>query len=88
MQKYKYTHTHTYVYIYTHVYGAFLVAQMVKNLPEMQETWIQSLGWDDPLEKRKATHPLQYSCLERALWTEEPGGIWSMGSQSQTQLSN
>ena len=33
-----------------------LVAQMVKNLPAMQETWIQSLGWEDPLEKRKATH--------------------------------
>ena len=35
---------------------ASLVAQLVKNLPAMQETWIQSLGWEDPLEKRKATH--------------------------------
>ena len=35
---------------------AFLVAQLVKNLPAMQETWAQSLGWEDPLEKGKATH--------------------------------
>ena len=37
---------------------------MVKNLLAMQETCIQSLGWEDPLEKGMATHPLQYSCLE------------------------
>ena len=36
--------------------GASLVAQMVKNLPAAQETWVQSLGWEDPLEKGKATH--------------------------------
>ena len=36
--------------------GASLVAQLVKNLPEMWETWVQSLGWEDPLEKGKATH--------------------------------
>ena len=35
---------------------ASLVAQLVKNLPTMQETWVQSLGWEDPLEKEKATH--------------------------------
>ena len=35
---------------------ASLVAQLVKNLPAIQETWVQSLGWEDPLEKRKATH--------------------------------
>ena len=35
---------------------AFLVAQMVKNLPAMQETWVRSLGWEDPLEKEMATH--------------------------------
>ena len=35
---------------------ASLVAQLVKNLPTMQETWVQSLGWEDPLEKGKATH--------------------------------
>ena len=36
--------------------GASLVAQMTKNLPEMQETWVQSLDWEDPLEKEMATH--------------------------------
>ena len=35
---------------------AFLVVQLAKNLPAMQETWVQSLGWEDPLEKGKATH--------------------------------
>ena len=35
---------------------AFLVAQLVKNMPEEQETWVWSLGWEDPLEKEKATH--------------------------------
>ena len=39
-----------------HYSWAFLVAQLVKNPPAMQETWVQSLGWEDPLEKRKATH--------------------------------
>ena len=55
-----------------------LVAQMVKNLPAMQKTWIQSLGWEDPLEKGMATHS---SILAwRNPWTE-PGGLQSMGSQ-------
>ena len=44
--------------------GASLVAQLVKNPPATQETWVRSLGWEDPLEKRKATYPLQYSGLE------------------------
>ena len=39
-----------------HYSWAFLVAQLVKNPPAMRETWVQSLGWEDPLEKRKATH--------------------------------
>ena len=43
---------------------ASLVAQLVKNLPTMQETCVQFLGWEDPLEKGKATYPLQYSDLE------------------------
>ena len=52
---------------------ASLVAQMVRNLPALQETWIQSLGWADPLEKGMATHS---SILAwRIPWTEEPGGI-------------
>ena len=56
-----------------------LVAQMVKSLPEMQETWVRSLGWEDPLEKGVAPHS---SILAwRIPWTEEPGGLQSMGSQ-------
>ena len=48
-----------------------LILQMVKNLPSMQETWVQSLGWEDPLEKGTATHS---SILAwRIPWTEEPG---------------
>ena len=60
------------------VWGASLVAQMVKNLPAMRETWVPSLGGEDPLEKGMATHS---SILAwRIPWTEEPGGIQSMGS--------
>ena len=56
-----------------------LVAQMVKNLPAMQETWIWSLGREDPLEKGMATH---FSILAwRIPWTEKPGGLQSVGSQ-------
>ena len=56
---------------------ASLVAQMVNNLPAMQETWVWSLGWEDPLEKEKATHS---SILAwRIPWTEEPGRLQSMG---------
>ena len=59
---------------------------MVKNLPEIPETQAQSLGWEDPLEKEMATHS---SILAWEFsWTEEPGELQSMGSQSQTQLSN
>ena len=52
------------------------MAQMVKSLPAMQGTWIQSLGWEDPLEKGMATHS---SILAwRILWTEQPGRLQSM----------
>ena len=58
---------------------ASLVAQMVKNPPAMQETWLRSLGWGDPLEKRMATHA---SILAwRIPWTEEPEGLQSMRLQ-------
>ena len=58
---------------------ASLMAQMVKNLPEMQETWVQSLGQEDPLEKGMATHS---SILAwRIPWTEEPDGLQSIGLQ-------
>jgi len=54
--------------------------QMLKHLPVMQETWVRSLGQEDPLEKEMATHS---SILAwRILWTEEPGRIQSMGSQT------
>ena len=60
---------------------ASLVAKMVKNLPAMLETWVGSLGREDPLEEGMATHS---SILAwRIPWTEEPGGPQSMGSQSQ-----
>ena len=66
---------------------ASLVAQMVKNLPAKQEIWIQSLGWEDPLEKEMTTPS---SILAwRITWTEEPDQLQSKGSQkSWTQLSN
>ena len=64
---------------------ASLVAQMVKNLPEMQEIWVQSLGQEDPLEKGTAAHS---SILAwRIPWTEDPGGLQSMELQSWTLLS-
>ena len=61
---------------------ASLVAQMVKNPPAMWETWVGSLGWKDPLEKGMATHSSILSW--RIPWTEEPGRLQSMGSQSRT----
>ena len=62
-----------------HYSWASLVAQTVKNLPVMRETWVRSLGWEEPLEKGKATHSstLAWSIPR----TEEPGGLQSMGSQ-------
>ena len=59
--------------------GASLVAQRLKHLPAMRETWVQSLGQEDPLEKEMATHPSILA--QRILWTEEPGGLQSTGSQ-------
>ena len=55
------------------------MAQTVKNLPAMQETWVQSLGWEDPLEKRMATHSSVLAW--RIPRTEEPGGLQPRGSQ-------
>ena len=53
------------------------MAQLVKNLPAMRETWVQSLGREDPLEKEMATHSSFLAW--RIPWTEEPGGLQSMG---------
>ena len=59
--------------------GASPVAQSVKKLPAMWETWVQSLGGEDPLEKGKATHS---SILAWGIpWKEEPGGLQSTGSK-------
>ena len=60
-------------------YQASLVAQMVKHLPAMQETWVQSLGQEDPLGKEMATH--SSTLAWKILWLEEPGRLQSMGSQ-------
>ena len=63
---------------------ASLVAQMVKSPPTVWETWVRSLGWEDPLEEDMATHS---SILAwRIPWTEEPSGLQSMVSQSWTLL--
>ena len=63
----------------------FPVGSVVKNLPVKQETWFRSLGQEDPLEKEMATHS---SILAwRFPWTEEPGGLQSMGSQQQQRCS-
>ena len=59
--------------------GASLVAQLVKNPPENQETWVQYLGQEVPLEVEMTTH---FSILAWKIpWTEEPGGLLPMGSQ-------
>ena len=55
------------------------MAQIVKSLPAMQETWVQFLGGEDSLDKEMATHSSIYSW--RIPWTEEPGGLQSMGLQ-------
>ena len=56
-----------------------LMAQTVKHLPTMWETWVQSLGWEDPLEKEMAVH--SSTIAWKIPWTEEPGRLQSMGSQ-------
>ena len=62
----------------TPVFLGFPVAQLVKNLPAVQETWVLSLGWEDLLEKEMATHSSVLAW--RIPGTEEPGGLPSMGS--------
>ena len=67
---------------------ASLVAQLVKNPPAMWETWVRSLGWEDPLEKGKATHSSVLAW--RIPWTEEPGRLHAVHgvTKSQRGLSN
>ena len=73
--------------IYLQIISVFPVAQMVKNLPAMQETWVRSLGQEDPLEKGMAIHS---SILAWEVpWTEESGRLQSMELQkSKIQLSD
>jgi len=59
--------------------GDSLVAQMVKSLPAIQETWVQLLGQEDLLEKEMATHSSNLAW--KIPWMEEPGRLWSMRSQ-------
>ena len=61
-----------------HPAAASLVAQRVKHLPAMQETWVQSLGQEDPLEKEMVNH--SSTLAGKIPWREEPGRLQSMGS--------
>ena len=63
-----------------------MMTQMVKNLPTIWETLVRSLGWEDPLEMGMATY--SSTLAWRIPWTEEPGRLQSIGSQSWTRLSN
>ena len=63
-----------------------LVAQTERRLPTMWETWVQSLGPEDPLEKEMATH--SNTLAWKIPWMEKPGRLQSMGSQRQTELSD
>ena len=61
------------------IYIPFLVVQKVKHLPSMQETWVRSLGQEDPLGKEIATY--SSTLAWKIPWTKEPGRLQSMGSQ-------
>ena len=68
----------------SHLFNAWasLPAQMVKNWPAKRETWVRSLGGEDPLEKEMATH--SSTLAWKIPWMEEPGGLQSMGSDTST----
>ena len=68
------------------VYVTSLVAQMVKSLPAVRETWVQSLSWEDPLEEGMSTHSRILAW--RIPWTEESGGLQSGIAKDWTQLSD
>ena len=77
---------HLLIYADLMLLWASLVALLVKNLPAMQETQVLFLGQEDTLEEGMATHSSLLAW--RTPWTEEPGGLQAMGSQSQMQLSD
>ena len=58
------------------------MAQLIKNLPAIQETWVPSLGWEDPLEEGMAWQPTPVFLPGGSPWTEEPARLQSIGSQS------
>ena len=60
-------------------YAPSLVAQLVKNLPAMQETRLQSLGWEDPLEKQMATHSSMEKPMDRGAWWATVHGVTKVG---------
>ena len=62
-----------------------LVAQRVRRLPAMRETWVQSLDWEDPLEKEKATH--SGTLAWKIPWTEKPGRLQSIVSQKESDMT-
>ena len=74
--------------VFMTMFVAFLMSEMVRNLPAMQETWVWSLGWEDTLGKGGNGYPLQYSCLENSMNRGSWWALQSMGSQSQTRLSD
>ena len=65
--------------VHSLLFGASLVAQRVKHLPAMWETWVQFLGWEDPLEKAMATHTS--TLAGKIPWMEKPGRLQSIGWQ-------
>ena len=67
------------IYLFSLCIGTSLVAQTVKCLSTMQETWVRSLGWEDPLEKEMAIH--SRTIAWKIPWIEEPGRLQSIGSQ-------
>ena len=69
----------TWFYLFIFYYWASVVAQMVKKLPAVQETWVWSLGRENSLEKEMATHSTILAC--EIPWTEEPGGLQPTGLQ-------
>ena len=72
------------IWYFMELYWVSLAAQRLKRLPEMWDTWVQSLGREDPLEKEMATH--SSTLAWRIPWTVEPGGLQSTWSQSRTWL--
>ena len=75
------------IYISPPMYGASQVAQTVKNLPAIQETQVQFVGWEDPLEKKMAAH--SSTLVWKIPWMEDHDRLQSMGvAKSQTQLRN